>query len=181
MPTAVSRAVIEVLLDRVNQGAVTLSPEGDVTYANQRFASMLSRGRGELVGKRLTELVAEPDRETLADALATSRDGAAQCRLSMPRRDGSDAGSGALAALLTFAPLGHGQTSCLATDLTQGTHVSVLAHEVRNMLGTLRNSIELLKRSSLDPDAERALESIQRQSGRILELMEELRRVNPKE
>ena len=177
MPTAVSRAVIEVLLDRVNQGAVTLSPEGEVTYANQRFASMLSRSRGQLVGKRLAELVAEPDRETLAAALATSRDGAAQCRLSMPRPNGG----GALAALLTFAPLGHGQTSCMVTDVTQGTHVSVLAHEVRNMLGTMRNSTELLKRSSLDPDGERALESIQRQSGRILELMEELRRVNPKE
>jgi nitrogen-specific signal transduction histidine kinase len=181
MPTAVSRAVIEVLLDRVNQGAVTLSPEDQVTYANQRFASMLSRSRAQLIGKALAELVVAPDRDTLANALATSRDGAAQCRVTMPRRDGSDAGGGALAALLTFAPLGHGQTSCLVTDLTQGTHVSVLAHEVRNMLGTLRNSVELLKRSSLDVDGERALESIQRQSGRILELMEELRRVNPKE
>lgn len=120
MPTPVSRAVIEVLLDRVNQGAVTLSPEGEVTYANQRFASMLSRSRGELVGKRLAELVAEPERETLADALATSRDGAAQCRVTMPRPNGG----GALAALLTFAPLGHGQTSCLVTDLTPGTHAS---------------------------------------------------------
>ena len=41
MAQPVSRAVIEVLLDRVAQGASTISPEGQVSYANQRFASML--------------------------------------------------------------------------------------------------------------------------------------------
>jgi nitrogen-specific signal transduction histidine kinase len=57
----------------------------------------------------------------------------------------------------------------------------VLAHEVRDMLGAIRNSVELLKRSSLDADAQRGVEAIERQAGRILDLMEEPRRVNPKE
>lgn len=175
--SAVSRAVIEVLLDRVHQGAATLSSEGQVTYVNQRLASMLGSGRAQLVGKALAELVAEADRETLAAALGTGRDTAAQCRITMPRANGG----GELHALATFAPLGHGQASCLITDLTQGKHVSVLAHEVRNMLGGVRNAVEILKRSSLEGDAQRALETIERQNGRILELMEDLRRVNPKE
>ena len=177
MPTGVSRAVIEVLLDRVHQGAATLSPEGRATYVNQRLASMLGQSRAQLVGRALSELVAEADRESLAAALAAGRDGASQCRLAMRRANGG----GELQALVTFAPLGHGQASCLVTDLTQGRHVSVLAHEVRNMLGTIRSSVELLKRSSLDTDGLRALESIERHGGRILELMEDLRRVNPKE
>jgi len=181
MPTGVSRAVIEVLLDRVHQGAATLSPEGRATYVNQRLASMLGQSRAQLVGKPFADLVAEPDRETLAAALATGREGASQCQLALPRANGPNGGGGELKALVTFAPLGHGQVSCLFTDLTQGKHVSVLAHEVRNMLGTMRNSVELLKRSSLDADGLRALESIERQSGRILELMEDLRRVNPRE
>lgn len=99
----------------------------------------------------------------------------------MPGLDAARQWRGELQALITFAPLGHGQASCLVTDLTEGKHVSVLAHEVRNMLGTIRNSVELLKRSSVDSDGQRALESIERHSGRILELMEDLRRVNPKE
>jgi nitrogen-specific signal transduction histidine kinase len=177
MPNGVSRAVIEVLLDRVNQGAATLSPEATVSYANQRLASMLGQARAQLVGKPLRDLVAEADRDTLADALANGRDTASQCRLAMPRANGG----GELQALLTFAPLGHGQASCLVTDLTQGKNVSVLAHEVRNMLGTSRNAIEVLKRFSLEADAQRALDSIERQTARILELMEDLRRVNPKE
>lgn len=177
MANAVSRAIIEVLLDRINQGAATLSPEGQLIYANQRFASMLGLQRMQVVGKPLAALVAEADRDTLSAALETGRDTAAQCTLAMPRVNGG----GELHALLTFAPLGHGQASCLLTDLNQGKHLGVLAHEVRNMLGAIRNSVELLKRSPLDADGQRALDAIERQSGRILELMEDLRRVNPKE
>jgi nitrogen-specific signal transduction histidine kinase len=177
MANAVSRPILEVLLDRAHQGMVTLSPEGKLTYANQRLASMLSQSRAALVGRELTSLVIEAERDALASALAAGRDTAAQCRVAMPRPNGG----GELQALLTLAPLGHGQASCLVTDLTQGRPLSVLAHEVRNMLGAIRNSVELLKRTALEPDGQRALESIERQSGRILDLMEDLRRVNPKE
>jgi nitrogen-specific signal transduction histidine kinase len=177
MANGVSRAVIEVLLDRISQGAGTVSPEGQLTYANQRLASMLGRSRSQLVGKALAEIVAEADRDTLAAALATGRDTASQCRLTMPRPNGN----GELQALLTFAPLGHGQASCLVTDLAQGKNLGVLAHEVRDMLGAIRNSIELLKRSSLDADTQRGVEAIERQTARVLELLEDLGRVNPKE
>lgn len=166
MPVGVSRAVIEVLLDRVHQGAVILSPEAQVTYANQRLATMLGRTRAQLVGKPLTELVVEADRQALADALAAGRDTAAQCRVVMPRPNGN----GGLQALLNFAPLGHGQASCLVTDLTPGRN-GVLVHEVRSMLGGIRNSVEVLKGSTLEGDAARAVDSLDRQSGRILELL----------
>src|SRR5688572_24354395 len=177
MANAVSRAILEVLLDRAHQGVATISPEGRITYANQRLASMLTQNRAELVGRAFASLVAEPERDALAAALAAVRENAAQCRVAMPRPNGA----GELQALLTLAPLGHGQASCLVTDVTQVRHVGALAHEVRNMLGAIRNSTELLKRSSLEPDGQRALDSIERQSGRILDLMEDLRRVNPKE
>jgi PAS domain-containing protein len=109
MPQGVSRAVIEVLLDRVGQGAGCLSPEGKLIYANQRLASMLGVNRAALIGKALVELVAEADREMLSSTLASARDTAAQCRVSLGIN-----GSG-LRALLTFAPLGHGQLSCIIT------------------------------------------------------------------
>ena len=113
MPQGVSRAVIEVLLDRVSQGAGTLSPEGHLTYANQRLASMLGVNRAQLIGKPLVELVAEPEREALSSTLESARDTAAQCRLVLPRGNGA----GPMQALLTFAPLGHGQLSCIVTDV----------------------------------------------------------------
>jgi PAS domain S-box-containing protein len=177
MANAVSRAVIEVLLDRISQGAATVSAEGRLTYTNQRLASMLGLQRGQLVGKALAELVAEADRATLAEALAKAHNTASQCRLALARANGG----GDVNALLTFAPLGHGQASCLVTDLAQAKSLGMLAHEVRNMLGAIRNSVEVLERSSLGADGARALETIERQAARILELMEELHRLTPKE
>jgi hypothetical protein len=47
------------------------------------------------------------------------------------------------------------------------------------MLGRSRAAV--LKRSSLDADDERVLEAIERQAARMLDLKEELRRVNPKQ
>ena len=166
MPTGVSRAVIEVLLDRVHQGAAILSPEAQLTYVNQRLATMLARTRPQLVGKRLAELVAEADRQALADALAAGRDTAAQCRVAMPRPNAD----GELHALLIFAPLGHGQASCLVTDLLHGKN-GVPAQEVRTILGGIRSSVEVLRRASLADDAQRAIESLERQSVRILDVL----------
>jgi hypothetical protein len=74
---------------------------------------MLGRTRGQLVGMPLAELVAEPDRPALEAAIAAGRDTASQCRLSMSRANGG----GELQALLVFAPLGHGQASCVVTTL----------------------------------------------------------------
>ena len=113
MPNGVSRAAIEVLLDRVNQGVSILSPEGRITYANQRLGAMLGLARIQMVSKPLADLVAEADREALAMALANNRDVAAQCRVALQRPNGA---GGELPVLLTFAPLGHGQASCLVTE-----------------------------------------------------------------
>ena len=112
MPNGVSRAAIEVLLDRVSQGVSILSPEGRITYANQRLGAMLGLARMQVVGKPLADLVAEADRDTLATALAAGRDVASQCRLALQRPNGA----GELPVLLTFAPLGHGQASCLVSE-----------------------------------------------------------------
>ena len=105
---------MEVLLDRVSQGVATLSPEATVIYTNQRLASLLGRTRAQLIGMALSELVAAADRDAVANALSNGRDTASQCRVTMQRANGS----GAFQALLTIAPLGHGQASCLVTDLS---------------------------------------------------------------
>ena len=177
MANAVSRAVIEVLLDRINQGAGTISPEGELLYSNQPLAAMIGKPRAQLVGLPLAEIVGEAERDRLAAALSAGRDSAARCTLALPRNHGNPA----LPAVFTFAPLGHGHASCLVTDVAQGNMLRSLSHEVRNMLGTVRTSLEVLKRSALDADGRRALEALERQSGKVLELLEELRRLNPKE
>ena len=177
MANGVSRAVIEVLLDRIHQGAGTISPDGELVYSNQRLAAILGKPRAQLVGRPLGEVIAESDRDTLAAALSAGRDSAAQCQLALPRNHGM----GPLQAVFTFAPLGHGQASCLVTDVGPANMLRSLSQEVRSMLGTARTSLEVLKRSPLEPDGQRALEALERQTAKVLELLEEHRRTTPKE
>ena len=166
MPVGVSRAVIEVLLDRVQQGAATLSPEGYVTYVNQRLTAQLGQSRAQLLGKPFAELVAPADRDALAAALANGYDGTSQCRLAMPRVNG-----GEVQALVTFAPLGHGQVSCLVSDVTPAGNGTALALEVRKMLGAVRDSLELLRRVPLEAQTQRAVTVMERESARLHELL----------
>jgi PAS domain S-box-containing protein len=165
MPAGVSRPVIEVLLDRVSQGVATLAPDATLTYLNQRIASMVGQARPRLLGKPLSGLVAPADREALAETLQTARETAAQRRVSVLHADGAER-----KALLQFAPLGHGQVSCLITQLHDSGDAT-LTHELRFLVSTLHLTTEALKRSLLDLDGQRALGSLERQSARLLQLL----------
>jgi PAS domain S-box-containing protein len=57
------------LVEHMRDGAVTLSTEGDVLYANPSFAAMVGLVPADVVGRRLAEFVDEPSR-SLLDALA---------------------------------------------------------------------------------------------------------------
>ena len=128
MANGVSRAVLEVLLDRVQQGVAAITADGRIAYANQRLASLLGVGRAALVGRPLVELAAEPERAALAEALAAGHETASQCRVAMPRAGQSD-----LQAFVTFAPLGHGQASCLVTDVGQGKDAGAVVENLRRV------------------------------------------------
>jgi signal transduction histidine kinase len=68
-----------------------------------------------------------------------------------------------------------------ASDERTRKFLGMLAHEFRNILGPIGNSVEVLKRKQLDPDGQKSVEMIERQTGRLLGLVEDLRRINPKE
>ena len=56
-----------------------------------------------------------------------------------------------------------------------------LAHEMRNILSPIVTSAELLRRGRLEGDALKAVETIERQTARLIALVDDLRRLNPKE
>jgi len=58
--------------------------------------------------------------------------------------------------------------------------LATLAHEFRNILGPIANSVEVLKRAELDDESRKAVDVIERQSARLLALVEDLRKINPK-
>ncbi|MGQ0544021.1 MAG: PAS domain-containing protein [Betaproteobacteria bacterium] len=107
-------AAAEMLLDRVAQGVLTVSWDGKVTYANGRIAAMAGVQRPSLLAAPFSELVPPAERERLGVALGAGRESLTHQRFSLLRADASE-----LPVLMTFAPLAHGQASCLVTDLTE--------------------------------------------------------------
>lgn len=175
----------EMLLDRVAQGVLILSWDGKVTYANQRIAAMAGVQRSSLIGTPLLELVAQAERERFAIALGAGRESLTHQRFALLRPDESE-----LPVLVTFAPLAHGQASCVLTDITEqkrreesadrlSRFLGTLAHELHSILSPMRKSLGALDRAqSLGEDGRRAVESMQRQVERMLALAEDLRKIN---
>ena len=100
------------------------------------------------------------------------------------------AGGDAVPVLLSVAALADGQSMWLVTDLSEAKRhqaadertrkfLAILAHEFRNMLNTMHLSVEVLSRHELDPECRKALDSVRRQMQRMLQVVDDLRSVNP--
>ncbi|MBG6079223.1 sensor domain-containing protein [Rubrivivax gelatinosus] len=59
-----------LLIEEMGEGALTLTPDGVVTYANRRFAEMLQRPLSRVIGSLLADCVAPEAQAALAPLLA---------------------------------------------------------------------------------------------------------------
>jgi PAS domain S-box-containing protein len=104
-----------VMVERMQQGAVTLSDRGDILYTNQPFAAMLGQPIATLIGTPLAELVAPDDRALLAALLDAKHGSTTQGELALLHRDG-----GRISTLVAVALLPEEGGVCLiVTDLTK--------------------------------------------------------------
>ncbi len=151
-----------VLVESMNEGAVTLTSSGDLLYANRRFADMLGFPLEQLIGSSLRERVRNVDPAILDSILLEGESEPQKLACDLATFDG-----GLLPVNLSFSPLkGHDfHGICLiATDLTQQKlREAALASEV-----TQRQRAEEALR--LEEQSLREL------SGRLLRLQDEERR-----
>ena len=105
-----------LLIEQMQQGAVTTTADGTIIYTNRCFAEMLGVPLANLPGKALKDSVAEHDRLTLLTLLGAGLDGGGSAELRLRRADRNT-----LPVLVTASLLQHeGQVLCLVvTDLTQ--------------------------------------------------------------
>ena len=172
------------MVERMRQGAVTMSAGGEIVYVNERFASMIGLPHGRLLGTPLADLVSESDRAAFNAMLAAKESAQAELRLrsangersvmlaNMTSLDGHK--------LFLFADLTE-QKRHEASDERMRKFLGMLAHEFRNILGSIGNAVTLLKRAELGPEPQKAVDVIERQTARLLGLVEDLRRINPRE
>ena len=167
------------LVDRMQQGAVTVSSNGEVLYANERFAGMVGRPRDALLGRRLHAVLGTG----AIDSLLEDRDGAV-VEVTLTRKDQSplpvrieaERVEGVDAMTLIVEDLTERERHrAIQERARRNDHfLAVLAHELRNPLGSIRNAGAILARSDLGPADRAVLGVIERQSETLVRLVDDL-------
>ena len=153
------------LVERMQQGAVTVSAEGRVLYSNQRFADMLGVPLSQLYTAPLDSFVAVGDRARLSSFLLIS---ARESRLEigLRRRDGAT-----IPVALSHASLADGYSTLLITDMRPGQWPDVTVEA----LDSIRASVEQLNRMpGLEPEARELLGSIGEQISGLARMIDEM-------
>jgi PAS domain S-box-containing protein len=180
-----AQAPYRALVERMRQGAVTVQSDGKIVYANERFASTIGLPHGRLIGKPLEEMIIMSDRQAYAALLAARDESHAELRLRCENGQHP-----VMLATMTsldeyklflFTDLSE-QKRHQASDERTRRFLGMLAHEFRGILGPINQSAYVLKSSpALGPEGQKAVEIIERQCARLLALVEDLARINPKE
>jgi PAS domain S-box-containing protein len=178
----------QAAVDRMQQGVVIVGAQGEIAYVNQRMAALLGAQRERLAGSSLLKLTHNGDEATLRSVLTAREGSSAQAEVRLRR-----ANNEYITTLVTVTAIAESQKMCLVSDLSlQKRHeaadertrkfLGIMAHEFRNILSPIRNSVEFLKRhDGLDAECRKMVEVVDRQSARLLALVDDLRRINPRE
>ncbi len=123
-----------VLLQEMNEGALTLLPDGPILYCNKRFAALVKLPHEQIIGMPFDKFVTPGNQEAFQALLRQAQEGGAKGEISLSAADGT-----LVPTYYSVNPLHIEQTPCLCvvvTDLTeQKRNEEILAS------GTLAHSI----------------------------------------
>jgi PAS domain S-box-containing protein len=78
-----------MLVEAMSEGAATLSRNGAVLYCNRKFAKLICKPPGKVIGIAVQSLIAESDRDRFEVFLAEARKGIAKGEFNLRSGDGS--------------------------------------------------------------------------------------------
>ena len=82
-----------MLVEAMSEGAATLSSDGAVLYSNRKFAEMIRRPPGKVVGLAIHSLIEEKQRDRFGTLLVKAQKGTAKGEFNLRSSDGKS-GSG---------------------------------------------------------------------------------------
>jgi len=178
----------EVIVNSIHSGLITAAPDGRIRYANVFAESILDKRVADLVGRRLEDVLASRLVESAALKVRSADSGMARFDLAYQTPAGKRLSLGVSIWPLLTSELGGGYLVVFQdlTDIKQlegqvrfkeklaavGEMAAQLAHEIRNPLGSISGSAQLLlSESTISSDQRRLLEIITRESTRLSETL----------
>jgi two-component system sensor histidine kinase PilS (NtrC family) len=178
----------KVIVDSIHSGLITADSGGHILYVNNFGESILGVRTAAIRGRPLREILGSPLLEPLALQARTSFEGLARFEAVYRRPDGTDLDLGVSVSPLATAEPGGGyllvfQNLSEIKRLEQqvrikeklaavGEMAAQLAHEIRNPLGSISGSAQVLMGGpNMSEDQERLLAIITRESKRLSETL----------
>lgn len=174
-------APYRALVERMQEGAATLSVTGDIVYCNQRFADLVQRPLGQVFGASVGNFLPTTEAEILATILENGT-GRYTTRLVL---DGVEATEVQITvSRIVLDEVEHrtlimSDISSLARaqreNRSKDEFLAMLAHELRNPLGAVQGAVHALSIiGHSDPMALRATGIIKRQVVHMARLVDDL-------
>jgi PAS domain S-box-containing protein len=190
-----------LLVEQMQQGAVTLHDDGTIVYSNLRASALLGVPHPQLIGADLERFVAAEHRSTYRTLLQEGRSTISQGEVVLDRPDGTRA---PVFLTLSELPKVSGVAVCvLITDLTAQKHqeqlaeahqalraseealieadrrktefLAMLAHELRSPLAPLSNALRIMRMKPHDvTTVVGASEMAERQVAQLVRLVDDL-------
>jgi PAS domain S-box-containing protein len=176
-----------MLVEQMQEGALTLTPLGDILYCNRRFAELVAAAPESIVGRNVAPFVTETDRPRLAAVL---RAGRGKYEGHVLASDGRAVP--ALFSVGTFVADGVESLCLVVTDLVELTRtraaraeaeaasqakdqfLAMLGHELRNPLAAITSAVTVLGQAATPEYDRRARDVIAHQAEHLSRLVGDL-------
>jgi PAS domain S-box-containing protein len=176
------------LVERMNEGAATLTPEGDILYCNHRLAELAGAPMDRVIGESVLRFIRPADRLTVIGMLAAGR---GRCEAHVQGADGRRTpvylsvnrlvceGVESLCLIVTdLAELVRTRaerSEAEAANRMKDEFIAMLGHELRNPLGAISSAASVLFKLSEGGDmSARACDVIHRQTEHLTRMIEDL-------
>ena len=187
-----------LLVEEMQQGAITLSDAGAIAYCNRRFSELVGRPLERLMGVAFGDFIPHDAQVLYESLLQQGRAGFSQGESFVQHADGA-----LVPVFFTFnalPPDTGAAVGLLITDLTTQRHheelnallealkesdrrkdefLAMLSHELRNPLAPILNAVKVLQlHKGESPMQEKARAIIERQVGQLAHLVNDLMEVS---
>ncbi len=158
-----------LMIDEMNQGAVSVSPDSIIVYSNRNFAAIVGFHGSSVSGSSFGEYVVPDMRDQFLQDLKQARTEAVRRDYLLKHQSGRE-----VPVLISFAKL-QPQTNSISIVVTDLTHQKELEEELRKAKTNLEEQVE--ERTRALRDSERRLYRILEHSAEDLKAMRRLNEI----